>query len=102
MPIDITSETLISLPEAARRIPGKPNLSTVHRWRLAGVRGQRIETVLVGGRRFTSVESIERFLAALNGGAVVTPRLAAADDRRAVQTAAALATRHGIRVGAPA
>ncbi|MBX3437201.1 MAG: DUF1580 domain-containing protein [Planctomycetaceae bacterium] len=40
-----------------------PNISTLHRWRLHGVRGHKLETVLVGGRRFTSDEALERFIA---------------------------------------
>lgn len=59
--IDPLNETLISLTEAARRLPGRPNITTVWRWRNRGVRGVRLETILSGGRRFTSVEAIARF-----------------------------------------
>ena len=34
----------------------------MHRWRLRGVHGIRLESVVVGGRRMTSHEAIERFI----------------------------------------
>jgi hypothetical protein len=61
MAIDIRSEDLLSLTEAVRRLPGRPHISTLHRWRMRGVGGFRLETVKIGGRRFTSAEAIERF-----------------------------------------
>jgi len=48
--IDITTETLLSLLDAAKQLPGRPHVSTLYRWRIRGVRGVRLETVLVGGR----------------------------------------------------
>ncbi|MCC7085498.1 MAG: DUF1580 domain-containing protein, partial [Pirellulales bacterium] len=55
--IDVSRETLCSLPEACRLIPGRPHLATIYRWFRRGVRGGiRLETALVGGRRYTSRE----------------------------------------------
>ena len=69
--VNIQSESALSLSQAARSLPGRPHLSTIHRWRLNGVRGVRLETFLVGGRRFTSREALDRFservTAAANG-----------------------------------
>jgi hypothetical protein len=59
--IDPQNETLISLTEAAKRLPGRPNITTVWRWRNRGVRGVKLESILSGGRRFTSVEALRRF-----------------------------------------
>jgi hypothetical protein len=67
MSIDISTEELLSFPEACEKIPGRPHLATLHRWRLRGVRGVKLESCLVGGRRYTSVQAIERFCAQLNG-----------------------------------
>jgi hypothetical protein len=64
MSIDILAEQLLSFPAASKTLPSKPNISTIHRWRLKGIRGIKLETVLIGGRRHTSVEAIERFAAA--------------------------------------
>lgn len=63
MSIDIDTEDLVRVPtEAAKLIPGRPNASTVWRWHRRGVRGIRLETCVVGGRRFTSRAAIQRFV----------------------------------------
>lgn len=73
MPIDTTSESLVPLNAAASLIPGSPHKQTLHRWRIHGVRGKRLETVLVGGRAYTSREAIFRFLADTTVPQEVTP-----------------------------
>lgn len=62
-------ETLLTLTQAAATLPNKPHASTIHRWRLNGVRGIRLETIMVGGRRYTSREALERFSARLTAAA---------------------------------
>jgi hypothetical protein len=64
--IDIETEQLCLLAEAAKCVPGNPHISTLIRWWKRGVKGVILETLIVGGRRFTSVEAIQRFLARLN------------------------------------
>ncbi len=59
--IDVQNEQILTLAEAARSLPGRPNLATLFRWRTRGVRGVKLETILSGGRRYTSVESLRRF-----------------------------------------
>jgi hypothetical protein len=54
------------LNEAAQRIPGRPHLSTLHRWAQKGVNGVRLQTKRVGNRRFTTQGAIDQFLAELN------------------------------------
>jgi hypothetical protein len=75
---DILGETLISLADIGTRIPGRGgkrlNPTTPWRWATKGVKapdGRRIhlETIRAGGRTFTSVEAVGRFVAAL------TPRV---------------------------
>ena len=88
MSIDINSEDLIRFAEAARCFPGRPIcIQTLHRWRLHGVRGARLESCLIGGARFTSRQAIDRFIANQNAGdssaAPVTP------SQRAKQSEAA-------------
>lgn len=61
--IDTTTENLLSFSDAAAILPDRPHLSTLHRWRLHGVKGVQLETVLVGGRRYTSNEALARFIA---------------------------------------
>ena len=59
--IDIANETVIPIAEAPHHIPGRPSLATVWRWVLNGTRAGKLESCLVGGRRFVSLESIQRF-----------------------------------------
>lgn len=95
MPIDIDSEELIPLRKACEHIPGRPHISCVYRW--MSRKSGPLETVLVGGRRWTSVEAIERFIAACNPSQRSTP--AVVSKRRKAQIAAAGAEldRAGIR-----
>ena len=81
MSIDLTTETPLTLAEAARTLPGGAvHVSTVHRWRLKGVRDVRLETFLRGGIRYTTHEAVARFFAAITAAAdgntppVRTPR----------------------------
>jgi hypothetical protein len=60
--IDSSKEDLKLLVHAAELVPGRPHVSTLVRWAMRGVRGRRLETVVIGGRRFTSVEAIRRFI----------------------------------------
>src|SRR5579871_3728719 len=67
--IDIAKESLVPIADAPSEIPGKPHLATVYRWWQRGVRGGiKLETALVGNRRFTSHEAIQRFVDRLSGG----------------------------------
>ena len=66
--IVIQNETLIAFKD----LPGwcQQNLgrrispSTLHRWRLRGCRGIKLETLLIGGTRTTSEEALQRFFSA--------------------------------------
>ena len=52
MPIDIQSESLLTLPEAAQFY--NVHVSTVYRWHLRGILGVKLETARIGGKRVTS------------------------------------------------
>jgi hypothetical protein len=80
--IDIYTESLLPFSDATV-LPGHTrniSLSTLHRWRLRGVRGVKLQSCLIGGRRYTSREALERFFhattAAANGepAPIRTPR----------------------------
>jgi hypothetical protein len=64
--IETTTEQMRLLTKAAADVPGRPHISTLMRWALRGVKGVRLETVVIGGRRFTSLEAIQRFIARLS------------------------------------
>ncbi|NLY00954.1 MAG: DUF1580 domain-containing protein [Rhodopirellula sp.] len=62
MCIDIDRERLLTLSAAAVSLPHRPHSSTVSRWVQTGCRGIRLESVLLGGRRYTSKEALRRFI----------------------------------------
>ncbi|TWT96934.1 hypothetical protein Pla108_27100 [Botrimarina colliarenosi] len=59
-------EKLISLREVPDFLPTrrgkKLHISTVHRWVQKGARGKVLESVLLGGVRYTSLEALVRFM----------------------------------------
>ena len=68
--IDISQEDLITLAEAAKRLPRrragrKVNVSTLHRWCTQGCQGVRLEFLKIGGTRCTSMPALQRFFDAL-------------------------------------
>jgi len=84
--IDPNTEHLITLKQAARQLPGNVHLSTLHRWRMRGVKGVKLETLMIGGRRYTSVEALSRFFERTTqaaDGEVAKPR--AAELKRRVE-----------------
>jgi hypothetical protein len=64
----LLAESLLSLSEAGRTLPQRPSPVTMWRWSRRGIRGIRLESILIGGRRFTSREALGRFIAARSGG----------------------------------
>jgi len=69
--IDLSSENLLSMAEAARLMPrrrrGRPcSIATLYRWsNPPGVKGIVLETADLGGGRITSREALQRFADAL-------------------------------------
>jgi hypothetical protein len=64
---DLLDEELHPLAKAGELLTCRPHRSTAIRWADRGVRGSRLETVTIGGRRYTSREALTRFIARLNG-----------------------------------
>ncbi len=64
--IDIATEHLISLKEAAKSLPGRPHLSTLIRWSRGMKDGRRLAIAKIGGRVYTSTESLARFVESAN------------------------------------
>lgn len=62
----LDGEQLISLREVPSLVPprrGKRlHISTVYRWVLKGVRGKILDSALLGGVRYTSLEALQRFM----------------------------------------
>ena len=63
--IDITTETVLTLADAAKRLPTRSgrriHVSTLYRWSQRGCRGIRLETAQLGGSRITSMQALQRF-----------------------------------------
>lgn len=91
MTIDVQTETVVSFSDARSAFPGidrRLSLATLHRWRLNGVRGVKLETVLIGGLRYTSREAIARFIAAQNADDTPAAPVITASQRRQQSEAA--------------
>lgn len=61
MPIDLSSETILTLTQAAKSLPGRPHVSSLWRWHSRGCRNIKLETIVIAGRRFTSAQALQRF-----------------------------------------
>jgi len=89
--IDTRTETVIRLSQASEHFPGRPSIATLYRWITRGARGARLESVVCGAQRYTSIEAIDRFFAATTANSVGgsapaqrrTTRRREADIRRA-------------------
>lgn len=79
--IDIRTEKLISMPQAAALFPNRPSLCALWRWRTRGVRGRKLESVVIGGTPYTSVEALQRFAAQSGGTDAPAIRTPAARER---------------------
>ena len=66
MTIELSTETAITIAEVPLHIPKrhgrKVHYSTVYRWMTKGVRGRKLESLLIGGVRYTTIEALARFL----------------------------------------
>jgi hypothetical protein len=76
--IDQTSTDFRPLSYWARKIPNRRggvgiNVATTWRWAMAGVRGIRLKTVMVGGIRMTNGVLVSEFFAALTAAADRAP-----------------------------
>ena len=64
--LDLNNEPLIPFVEAAKQLPRRragraTHASTIHRWRIRGLRGVRLEAVRIGGIWHTSIAALHRF-----------------------------------------
>ena len=85
--IDIANETIVPIAEAPQHIPGRPSLATVWRWVLNGTRAGKLESCRIGGRRFTSLESIQRFAQQSTALADAAPVRTSRQRERAIEQA---------------
>lgn len=79
--IDVATEKLLTLAQAAKHLPGRPSICTIWRWRNRGIKGRRLESVQVGGRVYTSLEALARFAASASGDQPAAPRTSSQRER---------------------
>ncbi len=65
---NLLTEDVLSMSEAAQEIPGRPHVSTLWRWAHRGLKGEKLETLKIGGRTVTSRQAITRFFDRTNDG----------------------------------
>ena len=65
------------------------NVATVWRWYFKGVRGVKLQTTVIGGRRYVTDEQWEAFVAALNNGEQAATSKSATNRSREKAIAAA-------------
>lgn len=91
--IDVQSEEVVSIREATGHVPKrngkKVAVSTVWRWAMRGVRGIRLETIVIGGTRRTSLEALQRFFENVTAAADGTAPRARTSRQREAQMRAA-------------
>ena len=75
-PTALMDEKPLTLAEAATCFPKRPNPATLWRWRKKGVRGVKLETVLIGGRRYVSRTALRQFIEAVTAAASGKPERA--------------------------
>jgi hypothetical protein len=68
--IDPLVEELMTFRDVSRLFPGRSgtgvSLATVWRWTLDGRHGHRLESILIGGQRYSSRQAVYRYVAAIN------------------------------------
>lgn len=97
--IDMEEEQLLTMKAAGELVPDpkpKEPWRLVYAWAKRGVRGLKLESKCVGGRRYTSREAMERFFAAQTerrsgNGVPIKPEVKRPEGRAAKSLARKLA-----------
>ncbi len=71
----LVSESLVPVNKAGVLFPCPVGRTALERWMRSGVRGVRLESLLIGSRRFTSKEAIARFIEQTNEPRDTTSRV---------------------------
>lgn len=79
----LTDEPLLPALTAVERVTGqRPHPTTLNRWFRHGTKGVKLETLLCGGRRLSSVPAVKRFLEAVTAASDGSPTLSAPRTNR--------------------
>lgn len=66
---DLRQEDLQPFRKIAAQLPSRPNVCTLHRWRGRGIRGKRLESLLIGGVWYTSIDACHRMFMTVTSAA---------------------------------
>jgi len=72
--MNLLGQPWLTFSKAAQQL--RVHISTIHRYRLRGIRGVRLKTYLLGGKRIVLLADLNTFLAELNGTQVLPQALA--------------------------
>lgn len=82
----------VALSRVGRLIPSRPSLQTVLRWCTSGIRRRadgatiKLDSILIGSRRFCRPSAVARFIEDCNGGSVPCPRSKGSKSSKALQS----------------
>ena len=81
----VVDSDCLTFTAAAKISPGRPHAGTVYRWHSRGVSGIKLQTIRIGGRRYTNRAWLEEFFEAVTraSDASVNPHDKLADKREA-------------------
>jgi hypothetical protein len=65
--IEALAVTYVLLSRAGCLLSTNPSPATLWRWAFRGVDGVKLQSFKIGGRRYTTAEALDRFVACLNG-----------------------------------
>ena len=94
--IDHEVEDLIPFETCGLLIPGRPSRCTLYRWAFKGINSVKLESLVVGHKRFTSKEAIGRFIAAMNADQAPAPSITKSQRARQAATADRLLAAAGL------
>lgn len=89
MIIDVIFNDLIPIEHVPKLLPGNPGISTIHRWRTRGVRGVKLASVRLGGRRLIPRAALVEFIESLTSvvDCVAHPGAIRTSRRRSIEVA---------------
>ncbi len=64
--MEVGESQLIPIGQVGNCVTPRVSRATAHRWAKVGVRGIKLESVMVGGRVFTTSEALARFICELS------------------------------------
>jgi hypothetical protein len=96
MRVDISSERILSLNEAAILLGRRVSYSTWWRWSRSGIRGHKLTLTRVGGRTAVALSHLESFLAAINGECAAPARSSTKQRQASIARAKKTLARDGV------